>query len=279
MKRLSTIIIDGNAGARDNLRELCKSRTELHLVAECGGSEEARRDILAHRPDLLFLAAKLDGGTGFDLVRELPEGTAPMIVFVSANEEFALQAFELGALDYILKPVAYNRFCGTIQRVIARARASESRASAARLRSDDRGAATRHSSSLDLVHRPSNVNGFPRLIIEIGDRIHFVDVAEVESIEADRNYVWINTQDSYRVRASLKQIDSMLPPESFFRVNRSVIINAAFIASMERCAHGEYAIHLNGGGVFTTGRRFRGQIPGIVLRRHGRSPRAAAALG
>jgi two-component system, LytTR family, response regulator len=261
VKRLSTIIVDGDPGSRDNLRELCKSRTELELIAECSGSEEARDVILTQRPDLAFLAVKIHATSGFQLVRELPESTAPLIVFVSTHDQYALQAFELGAVDYILKPVAQTRFCETVQRVVSRARASELGVRR------DREEAAREGSSVNVTDRASRLSGFHRFIIEIGDRVHLVEITDIESIEADRNYVWINTRETYRVRASLKELEGLLPSESFFRVNRSAIVNARCITSIERRAHGQYAIHLCGGGVVTTGRRFKGHIPGVILRR------------
>jgi two-component system LytT family response regulator len=261
VRRLSTIIVDGDPGSRDNLRELCKSRTELKLIAECSGSEEARDVILSQRPDLAFLAVKIHATTGFQLIRELPESTAPLLVFVSTHDQHALQAFELGAVDYILKPIAQTRFCETVQRVVSRARASELRVRR------DREEAAREVSSVNVTQRAPRLNGFQRFILEIGDRVHLVDITDIESIEADRNYVWINTRETYRVRASLKELEGLLPPDSFFRVNRGVIVNARSIRSIDRRAHGQYAIHLCGGGVVTTGRRFKGHIPGVILRR------------
>jgi two-component system, LytTR family, response regulator len=261
VRRLSTIIVDGDPGSRDNLRELCKSRTELEVIAECSGSEEARDVILSRRPDLAFLAVKLHATTGFQLVRELPESTAPLVVFVSTHDQYALQAFELGAVDYILKPIAQTRFCETVQRVVSRARASELRVRR------DREETAREDSSVNVTRRAPRLNGVHRFILEIGDRVHLVEIADIESIEADRNYVWINTGDTYKVRASLKELEALLPSESFFRVNRGVIVNARCIKSIERRAHGAYAIHLGGGGVVTTGRRFKGHIPGVILRR------------
>ncbi len=260
-KRLSTVIVDCDPGSRDTLRELCKSRAELDLIAECARPDEAREVILVRRPDLAFVAAQLPAMSGLQLVRELPESVAPLTVFVSPHDQYAAQAFELGAVDYILEPVDKARFCATMQRVVSRARACEPRGRY------ERGVATRSMVGVDTSHGTAKEQRCPRIILEIGDRIHFVDVGDIESIEAERNYVWINTQDSYKVRASLKQIESLLPSDRFLRVNRSVILNSNRIASIERHAHGEYAIHLTGGGVFTTGRRFRGQIPGVVLRR------------
>jgi two-component system LytT family response regulator len=261
VRRLSTIIIDGDPGSRDNLRELCKSRTELELIAECSGPQEARDVILSQRPDLAFLAVKIHATTGFQLVRELPESTAPLIVFVSTHDEYALQAFELGAVDYILKPVAQTRFCEAVQRVVSRARAFGPRA----IR--NREVAARENSSVNVTDRAPRLDGFRRFIIEIGDRVHLVEITDIESIESDRNYVWINTRQTYRVRASLKELEELLPAETFFRANRSMIVNARCITSIERHAHGKYAIHLGGGGVVTTGRWFKGHLPGIILRR------------
>ncbi len=176
MRRLSTIIVDANAGSRDHLRELCKSRTDLDLIAECGGYEEARQVILTRQPDLAFLAARLNGATGFQLARELPESATPLLVFVSTHDQYALQAFELGAVDYILHPVSRTRFCEAVQRAVSRARVCEPRAN------DSGRAAARDGSVVKIVDRVPRVNGFHRFIIEIGDRVHLVDINEVESI-------------------------------------------------------------------------------------------------
>jgi two-component system, LytTR family, response regulator len=260
VRRLSTIIVDDDPGARDQLRELCRSRSELQVVAECSGAEEARDVILTRQPDVAFLAVEMHTTTGLQLVRELPESTTPRIVFVSAYDRYAVQAFDLNAVDYVLKPVEQSRFRETIQRVLARVRAYESDDRRKRLVTSVDG------SSID-VAQPRWESGPHRLIIQIGDRVHFVELAEIESIEADRNYVWINTRTTYRVRASLKEVERLLPPDRFVRVNRSMIVNARCITSIERLTHGEYSIHLLGGGVVTTGRRFRALIPGAILRR------------
>jgi two-component system LytT family response regulator len=182
-------------------------------------------------------------------------------VFVTAFDQYAVRAFELNAVDYLLKPFDAERFAHTLERI--RARVGE------RLTLDAR----RQLRELVLsaareMHASSRQDDDRRLIIEVGGRVSFVDPLEVEYIEVDRNYVVIAVgRRTYKVRATLAEVAGRLSLPRFVRVHRSVLINTAMIASVEKSFHGEYVITMQSGRTFTSGRTYRQRMQGLLLRK------------
>ncbi len=198
-----------------------------------------------------------------DVAAQLSAEDTPVIVFVTAFDQYAVRAFELNAVDYLLKPFDAERFGRTLERV--RARVGE------RLTLDARQElrALVLAAARELRASPQAAED-QRLIIEVGGRVSFIDPLEVEYIEVDRNYVVIAVgPHSYRVRATLGEIEERLTLPRFVRVHRSVIINTAMVGSIEKWFHGEYVITMRSGHRFTSGRTYRQRMQGLLLRRRG----------
>jgi two-component system LytT family response regulator len=208
MKPLRAMIIEDNAPARAALRERLKAHPEVAVVGEAGTVGRARTLLAVHDYDLVFLDIRLRGGLGFELVSVV--AATARIIFVTAFDEYALRAFEVNALDYLLKPVTPDRLAGALARL-----APEPRQAGARLRADD------------LVH----------LATDTGAR--FVEVRLIAAILAELNYTLVHLTNGTRhlVRRSLKSWEDQLDEKSFVRLGREAIVNLAHVLRHERDDH------------------------------------------
>lgn len=249
---IRTLIVDDEPFARQRLRELCALESDIDLIGDCEHGNEAVRQALALRPDLVLLDVQMRGISGFDVLAKLKE-QAPLVVFVTAYEEYASDAFEVHAVDYLVKPFDRARFQLAIERVRQRL-------------ADESGRELRTGITSAVREAIYSVGGtmrtpVKRIVADKDDRIVFIDPVDIDCVEASRNYVCIRVgKESYRLRCTMQQAEQMLDPARFLRVHRSVIINTLKIKEMERWFHGEYVISLAGGQRFTSGRAYRVQI-------------------
>ena len=185
---MDVMIVDDEPAARRTLREYCEREPDLHITGEFGDSRSALEALHARPPHLLFLDIQIDALDGIALARSLDPATLPMIVFVTAYDHYALAAFELSAVDYLLKPFDDERFHKALVRVRRRHEA-ESTA--------DRNAALASLAAQIERSARSLSDARPRVLAESGSRMHMLDVAQVELAEADRNYVLLNLQHTF----------------------------------------------------------------------------------
>ncbi len=252
--RIRTLIADDEHGARQRLRELCNEETDVEVIAECSHGEQAVQMITELRPDLVFLDVQMRGKSGFDVLRGLSQGAMPLVVFATAYEDYALSAFEVDAVDYLLKPFDRHRFQQALVRVRHRLGYSDS----ARLRSE---LADVVRGALAGTAQHASPGPLRRIVAERDERLTFIDPQEIDSVEANRNYIAIRVgREAYRLRSTLHQAEAMLDRCCFLRIHRSVIVNTLKIRDMERWFHGEYVITLKNGQRFTSGRSYRRQI-------------------
>lgn len=252
--RIRTLIADEDHGARQRLRELCREEPDVEVIAECPPGEQAVRMITDLRPDLVFLDVQMHGKSAFDALRRVPLASMPLVVFAAACEGYAASAFEVDAVDYLLKPFDHQRFLQALARVRQRLALNDT----ARLRNEladvVRGAlasTTPHAGTAPLR----------RIVAEKDERLTFIDPQDIESVEANRNYIAIRVgREAYRLRCTLHRAETLLDRGSFLRIHRSVIVNTLKIRDMERWFHGEYVITLTNGQRFTSGRSYRRQI-------------------
>jgi len=260
-KAMRTLIVDDEQFARQRLRELCGVEPDIEVIGECAHGQEAATTIEQLRPDLVLLDIQMRGTSGFDVLKQLG-ANAPLVIFVTAFENYALGAFEFDAVDYLLKPFDAERFSAAIAR--------------ARQRMQNGGALSRQEIAevvRDELKRTPQPRARPaqRIVAERDDRLTFIDPQDIDSIEADRNYISIRVgRESFRLRCTMQQAEAMLDPESFLRIHRSVIINSLRIRDMERWFHGEYVITLKNGQRFTSGRGYRQRIQGYLKNGVGR---------
>src|SRR5579872_7241589 len=214
---MDVVIVDDEPTARRTLRECCAREPDLRVVGEYGDSRSALEAIRAQPPHVLFLDIQMDSMTGMALARALDPQRLPLIVFVTAYDQYALEAFEVSAVDYLLKPFDDDRFCKTLERV-RRRREAESL-------TGRNSALAAVLAQLEQRVRPVP-EGRPRLLAEAGGRMHMLDAAQVELLEADRNYVRLTVgRETYLARSTLQQAEKSLQSEAMLRISRSCIAN------------------------------------------------------
>jgi len=249
---MDVIIVDDEIAGRRTLRELCEAEGDLRVVGEYGDGTVALDAIRTLKPQLLFLDIQMDPLSGIDLARGLDPGELPSLVFVTAYDAYALEAFEVCAVDYLLKPFDQERFRRTLNRVRPRhaATGAEQREAllAGLLARFGRGA----------VDAPSDR---PRLLAEFNGHLHVLDAAEVEMIEADRNYIAIRIgQQTYHARSTLNQAEQALRAQPMLRISRSCLVNINFLKEVNRTLRGDFILVLAGGATVTSSEGFRAKV-------------------
>ena len=237
------LIVDDERLAREKVRHLLEREKDFAVVGESATAEEALAQIARKRPDVVFLDIEMPGGDGFEVVRRIGS-PFPKIVFVTAHRDYAVDAFEAEAFDYLLKPFDRGRLRKTLERVRTRLSAREP--------------APRESLDRLLAALDSRGRFLARLPVTAEGRTRFVDVSAIDWIEADDNYVRVHGAGGrHLVRETLTRIESKLDPDRFLRVHRSAIVNAAAVREVKRLFHGDLEILLRGGTTVRVGRSFR----------------------
>jgi two-component system LytT family response regulator len=249
---MNVIIVDDEAAGRRTLREYCEAEHDLKVVGEFGDAVVALAAIRAQPPELLFLDIQMDEMNGIELARSLDLKHLPSLVFVTAYDSYALEAFEVSAVDYLLKPFDQERFRKTLARVRPRhvSSSAEERQSllAGLLAQLERGAR-------------ASVEERPRLLAEFGGHLHVLDVARVEMIEADRNYVTIRVgKDNFHARSTLAQAEVALSSQPMLRISRSCLVNMNYVKEVNRTLRGDFILVLAGGATVTSSEGFRGKV-------------------
>ena len=251
MQRLRTIVVDDEALARERIRTLLADWDDIELVAECASGHDAVAAVRRLRPALLFLDIQMPELDGFGVLKALPPPYRPeAIVFVTAHDRFAVHAFEVNAIDYLLKPYTPERFNAALERARARVGAA------------GRGQRAEIDALLESVAARMAVP--ERLTIRSRNGIQFVRVGDVDWLEADRNYtvLHLGTQ-ALRIRETISDLESQLGAAGFVRVHRSIIVNADRIFRLEPWAHGEYVIVLRNGTKVVSGRGYGERVRGL----------------
>ena len=249
---MKVIIVDDEMAGRRALRELCDAENDLQVIGEFGDGAAALEAIHTTRPDLLFLDIQMDPLNGIDLARALDPAHLPSLVFVTAYDNYALEAFEVCAVDYLLKPFDQERFRKTLQRVRPRHAASGA---------DDRQAllagllAQFERSARDVpLERP-------RLLAEFNGHLHVIDTTKVEMIESDRNYVSIRVgPETFHARSTLVQAELTLRSQPMLRISRSCLVNVNYVKEVNRTLRGDFILVLAGGATVTSSEGFRGKV-------------------
>ena len=249
---MNVIIVDDEPNARRALREHCAREPDLTLIGDYGTSRAALEAIRAQPPHLLFLDIQIDALSGIEIARSLDPQTLPMIVFVTAYDSYALEAFEVSAIDYLLKPFDDERFRKMLTRV-RRRREAESAV-------DRHQALSQMLAQLERSVRPAS-DARPRLLAESGSRMHMLDAAQVELAEADRNYVKLTIgREVYLTRSTLQQAEKALQSQSTLRISRSCIVNMNHVREVSRTPRGDFILVLAGGSTVTSSEGYRDAV-------------------
>ncbi len=249
---MNVIIVDDEQAGRRSLRELCEAEGDLCVIGEYGDGATALPQIRAKRPQLLFLDIQMGPINGIELARALGPEELPALVFVTAYDAYALEAFEVCAVDYLLKPFDQERFRKTLARVRPR-----------RAESGDAERQALLSALLAQLERGARAQPEerPRLLAEFNGRLHVIDVTQVELIEADRNYVLIRVgRDTFHARSTLSQAEQALRSQPMLRISRSCLVNMNYLREVNRTLRGDFILVLAGGATVTSSEGYRGKV-------------------
>ena len=250
--KIRTIIVEDEPLARERMLNLLETDDDIEVCAECGDGRSAVEKITALAPDLVFLDIQMPELDGFGVLAELTLPKLPAVVFVTAYDHFALKAFEVHAVDYLLKPFDRERFREALQRAKARIASTQTQPAGENLR------------ALLADLRP-DAKALQKIAIKSTGRVTFVKVEDIDWVEAADNYVDIHAGSaSHLLRETMTALSARLPAEKFVRINRSCIVNLERVKELQPLFHGEYTILLNDGTKLTLSRNYRGSLSRLM---------------
>lgn len=259
--KIRTAIIDDEPLAREKLRTFLKGEDDIEVIGECKDSLEAIETIKKSKPDLIFLDIKLPGMNAFEMLENLNKNLKikklPVIIFTTAYDKFALKAFEVQALDYLLKPFDRERF----QLTLNRARTHLSNKTTDEI--DKRILETLN--NLKEKERYVSSKNAERIVIKSSGRIYFINTSEIEWLEASGNYIKLFANGAaHLTRDTMNSMEKKLNPEKFVRIHRSIIVNVDFIKEFKPWFNGEYEVYMKNKTKFTSGRTYKNSIDSIL---------------
>ena len=232
---LRVVVVDDEPLARERVRTFLAEEPNVEIVAECADGAEAVNRIEALRPNLLFLDVQMPRLNGFEVLEAIDVAAMPAVIFTTAHDDHAIRAFEVSAVDYLLKPFKQPRF----RKALERARNQ--------LRSAKGGPVDPQLATLLSQWREATGGG-PRVLVKSPDRILFLKPEEIDHIEACGNYVVLYSgKDKHIVRETMTATEARLSSSGFMRINRSVILNLSRIKELQPLAAGEYVVILKNG--------------------------------
>jgi two-component system LytT family response regulator len=253
MSAIRTVIVDDEPVARRRIRRLLKAEPDVEIVGECGDGRAAIEAIQALRPHLVFLDVQMPEADGFEVLRAAGE-SMPAVVFVTAFDHYALAAFEVHALDYLLKPFDRRRFA----RAVARAREHLGRI-------DEHRADQRMLDFLKDLRAPKR--HLTRFVVRGEGRVRLIDASQVDWIEASDNYAVLHAGSaSHAVRDTLTRLAEELDPEQFVRIHRSTIVRIDRVRELLPTFHGDFVVVLHDGTRLNMSRAHRQQVEAVLRR-------------
>jgi two-component system LytT family response regulator len=254
MMSIRTLVVDDEPMARERIVGMLAQEPDVHVVGECSDGNQAVSAIQNLAPDLVFLDVQMPAADGFGVLRQIKPTQMPMVVFVTAYNEYALQAFEVHALDYLLKPFGRDR----LQQSLAHARKQHEGHRAGEL----------GKGIMALVDNIAPERKPDRLVVKSGGRVFFVRTDEIEWIEAAGNYVRLHLATQTHVfRETMNDMEARLDSERFFRIHRSRIVNADRIKELQPWTSGEYLLVLQNGAHLRLSRSYREKLQQRLFRK------------
>ncbi len=248
MTKIRTLVVDDEPIARERVLSLLQHEQDVEVIGECGDGPQAIASIQHLAPDLVFLDVQMPGCDGFGVINAVGVDKMPAVIFITAYDEYALRAFEVRALDYLLKPFGRDRFQETLQ---------HARASLERRRVGDLG---RRLLALvnDIKPQPARLE---RLVVKSGGRVFFLRTDEIDWIEAAGNYVRLHLgQEAHLFRETMNRMEGRLDPRRFARIHRSRIVNTERIKELQPWFNGEHVVILRDGTRLTLSRGYKDRL-------------------
>ena len=249
---LNVLVVDDEPLAREGLKLLLGRQPSVGAISEARNGREAIALIRERQPDLVLLDVQMPRMDGFAVVHAVGPERMPAVIFVTAHDQYAIRAFEIAALDYLLKPVTEERFALAFERAASRIRVQPP---------DD--TARQVIAMLDTIASPPR--RLTRFAVRSGERTIFVPVEDADRIEAFQNYVRLHAgETTHLLHVPMNTVESVLDPERFLRIHRSHIVNIQRIAQLWSMAHGQYLIELRSGLRLQSGRTYGDKIRRVL---------------
>ena len=252
--KIRVLVVDDEALARERACQLLKADSEIEVIGQCGDGQTAVEKIHKDKPDLVLLDVQMPELDGFAVVEAVGADQMPPVIFVTAHEKFALKAFDVHAIDYLLKPYDRERFETALRRAkdqLARSKSGDLQSKMSALLGE-----------IKTQPKPAN-----RLVIKTEGRVLLLKNEDVDWVEAADNYIILHVgADTHMLRETMTSIESRLPAEKFIRVNRSTIVNIDRIKELQPLFHGEYVIILKNGTKLTLSRGYREKLDQLLGR-------------
>lgn len=246
---IRTLIVDDEPLARERVRSLIEDQPGMEVVGEASDGDQAVKAILGQQPDLVFLDVQMPRRTGFDVIQAVGADRMPAVVFVTAYDQYALKAFDVHAVDYLLKPFDRERFEGAVDRVRRK------------LDSDDGGALKTQLMKLVREMQPAAAPKQDRLVVKTGGRLFFLRTDEIDWIEAAGNYVRVHVgKESHLLRETMNAIEARIDAKMFLRIHRSRIVNMERVKEVHPWFNGDYAVILRDGTKLMLSRGYREKL-------------------
>ena len=251
--RIRVLIVDDEPLARRGIRQLLEPEKDFEIVGEAANGREAVSAIEKLAPDLVFLDIQMPLLDGFSFIEKVGAGLLPEIVFVTAYDEHAIRAFEINALDYLLKPIDEKRFQKTLERVRRRVLSGEDK--------------TLENKLADLLNnlKPAAENYLERVAVKENERIRFLNVEKIQWISSQGNYIEIHVEgETFLLRETMDGIERKLNPREFLRIRRSAIVRISQIKELHQLFGGEYSAILSDGTELAFSRRYRKNLDALL---------------
>ena len=243
--KIRTLIVDDEPLARERVKRFLKDERDIEIIGECGNGNDAIEAISQNEPDLVFLDIQMPEKNGFDVIKSINGKHLPTIVFVTAYDQYALQAFDVHALDYLLKPFNRERF----HRAVARAKEQ--------IEGQHRGELDERLVSLITSITPEK-KYLERLVVKSVGRVFFLKTQEIDWIEASGNYLKLHVgRESHMIRETMNAVEAKLDPAQFMRIHRSTIVNIDRIKELHPMFSGDYSAILRDGTELALSRNYR----------------------
>jgi two-component system LytT family response regulator len=253
-QQIRTIIVDDEPLACRRVQRLLRPDEEIHVLGLCTNGEQAVQAIHHHRPQLLFLDIQMPGMDGFEVLDAIDKNNLPQIIFITAYDRYAIQAFEVHAVDYLLKPFDRERFEKALARAKEMIRHSEQ---------------TNISKELEAIRDEIRLKPkyLDRLVIKTGGRIYFLKSQQIDWIEAQGKYVAIHCgKESHLLREGISSVEADLDSQKFVRIHRSTIVNIEKIKELQPWFHGDCKLTLQDGTQLTLSRHYRQRLDDLLGR-------------
>ncbi len=250
---IRTLIVDDEPLGRQRIRHLLDREDDVTVIGECTNGEEAVAAIGMHTPDLVFLDVQMPVLDGFAVLEAVGAAQMPVVIFVTAYDQYALQAFDVHALDYLLKPFDRERFQKALDRARLYLRHKGLDALSHRLQA-----------LLDQAHPAQKDTYLKRLAVKTGGQVFFLNVEEIDWIEAAGNYAGLHIKEkTHLIRETMSDLEARLSPELFLRIHRSTIVNLDRIKALEPVSNGEYVLTLHDGTRLASSRSYRAGVQAL----------------